>query len=107
MHPIAARYPPAKKGCSEYIMKVDYLAMWQGVGDALDAREISNTFYLELHDRVSIKVFYGKTGRRLIYYTDLLQALATVEPTHNLDAARLWRRLGVSLASGISVANQE
>lgn len=88
-------------------MKVDYLVMWQGIGDALDAREIENSFYLELFDKVVCKTFVGKNGRKLIYYTDLLQALASVEPATDYQLVRLWRYLGNSLASGINVASQE
>jgi len=88
-------------------MKVDYLAMWQGVGDALDAGEITNTTYTELLDRINVKTFHGKNGRRLIYYTDLLASLALVETSNPFELVRLWRRLGASIASGISVVSQE
>lgn len=87
-------------------MKVDYLAMWQGVGDALDAREIENSFYLELFDKVACKTFVGNSGRKLIYYTDLLHALASVEPATDYQLVHLWRRLGPSLASGLNVAKE-
>lgn len=90
-------------------MNIDYIAMSQGIGDALDAGEIEYSFYLELLKKVGCLTFVVQSGRPLIRYIDLLQALATVVPTNDrqYQMVCLWRRLGTSIASGISVASQE
>ena len=89
-------------------MKVDFTAMWQGVSNASDAGEIDENLVIALYERIRPLAYPGKSGRLVVLYFDLLSALAMVETSAApIRMARLWRHLGTSLASGISVASQE
>lgn len=88
-------------------MKVDFTAMWQGVSNAADAKEIDDGLLIALYERIRPLAFEGKTARLVINYSDLLCGLSQVEPSNYMQLVRLWRHLGTSLASGISVASQE
>jgi hypothetical protein len=88
-------------------MKVDFTAMWQGVSDALDAGSISQALYDELWNEVRIITFLGISGRDVCDYGELMSVLSSIQPDSYFPLARLWRNLGPSLASGLSVASQE
>jgi hypothetical protein len=88
-------------------MKVDVTAMWQGISDARDKDGIPQELYNDLWKAVSSVSYQGSVGRRVCDYGALLQALALVQTPHWFYLTKVWRRLGESLASGISVASNE
>lgn len=95
----------------EDIMQVDTIAMLQGIFNARDANEISSLLCKELHERISNISTPGKVGRPECDYTSLLEQLGLAACAENVDGVEwiefslLWKRLGDSLASGITVAN--
>ena len=92
-------------------MNIDSVAMLQGISDARDANEISDVLYTELCRRIDKISRCGETGRKECYYGDLLNELSLMifagrlDEIPNVEYARMWRLLGVSLADGIMVAN--
>ena len=83
----------------------------QGISDARDANEISEVLYAELCRRIDKISERGKTGRKECEFMRLLTQIGLAETSEKLEDisvteyAKMWRRLGVSLADGIMVAN--
>jgi hypothetical protein len=93
-------------------MQIDVVAMIQGVFDAGQAGEISQRFADDVRDAIRTVSYPGPVRRSVCDYDKLLVALAAVEPGDSvrpefraLELGQLWRRLGPSLASGLTVAN--
>lgn len=95
------------EGSTEQIIKVDVTAMWQGISDAHDRGEIDKAFYELLWAGIQGNAYRGRVGRRVIEYRSLLEVLAKTEPVHYVQLVDLWKRLGASIASGVSVASEE
>lgn len=93
-------------------MQIDTTAMIQGVFDAREEGEISQGFADAIRNTIHAIAYRGPVGRSVCDYEHLLSALAVVIPGadaraefHALELGQLWRRLGPSLASGLTVAN--
>jgi len=91
-------------------MQVDTTAMLQGICDARDAKEISHELYSKLCERIMKVSEPGSVGRLECDYEQLMCQLGLVPYDGDIDPewvefSMLWKRLGDSLASGITVAN--
>lgn len=86
-------------------MQIDVTAMLQGLGDARDKNEVSENFADKIYSAVREISYRGPVGRQVCDYDKLLMALSAIEPEYWIEASMLWKRLGNSLSSGITVAN--
>ncbi len=85
--------------------RVDLTAFSQGIWDARDAKEIPQEF-ADLVCQAAANISYPNVvGRSVCDYDKLLIALAGVKTDHWVNLVFLWKYLGPSLSSGISVAN--
>lgn len=91
-------------------MQIDTTAMLQGILDARDANEISDDLCSELQRLISKVSKPGKLGRQECDYARVLEQIGLAAYASHLDDvplaeyARLWKRLGDSISSVISVA---
>ena len=98
------RQCPVEKNCQKKAaMSVDTVALLQGVIDALADRKISEEFYERVRYAISSVSHIGPVGRSECRHDELLLALSTIEAEW-IEWTMLWKYLGDSLSSGITVA---
>ena len=88
-------------------MKIDTVAMVQGIHDALAEGKISEEFKRKLVNAIYANSKPGPVGRQEISMRKLLRVIDEVEEANDSwnQWAQVWSRLGPSIASGLGVAN--